>query len=216
VAESRLFQDEAIERMVLDAFDEMCGDAGIEGAFAEEGPMSLALVPDPLRLGAVVDLWMRIESREESARQAFAERTTILGSHLIDVTPDQDDDLDEELDEEYEEEGEDQGEASVPAETAAGEVNDHTKAKQEDEEEYEETVEPLLDELELRGRLLVDVVNAVGQQLSERRGALEMGEELPTLAAVREAILEALNITFEDERLEDLWSHGVLISSEEA
>lgn len=208
MAESRLFQDKAIEKMVLDSFDEMCGDAGIEGGFAEEGPMTLALVPDPLRLGAAVDLWMRIESREETARQAFAEHTTILGSHLIDVAQDEDEEFDAEEDEEYE----DQEEGTV-AETTDGEPAPAGDATTD--EDYEETVEPLLDELELRGRLLVDVVNAVGQQLSERRGALEMGEEVPALSAVREAILEALNITFEDERLQDLWEHGVLINAEE-
>lgn len=208
MAESRLFQDKAIERMVLDAFDEMCGDAGIEGGFADEGPMTLALAPDPLRLGAAVDLWMRIESREETARQAFEEHTTILGSHLIDVTHDaEDEDLEED---ELEAEDADQAEPGVSGESAEG-----VGEQDEEDEEYEETVEPLLDELELRGRLLVDVVNAVGQQLSERRGALEMGEEVPALSTVREAILAALTITFEDERLEDLWSHGVLINSEE-
>ncbi len=200
MGESRLFQDKAIERMVLDSFDEMCEDAGIEGAFADEGPMTLALVPDPLRLGAVVDLWMRIESREETARQAIAEHTTILGSHFVDVA--NDDDLEEEYDEE-------EGESVDDAEQESEADDDG------DEEDDEETVEPLLDELELRGRLLVDVINAVGQQLSERRGALELGEELPSLASVREAILEALNITFEDERLADLWEHGVLVTAEE-
>ncbi len=213
MAESRLFQDEAIERMVLDAFDEMCSDAGIEGAFAEEGPMTLALVPDALRLGAAVDLWMRIESREETARQAFSEQTSILGSHLIDVKSDVDEDELEEDDEDLEdEEYDDEGEpvAQVDEAVAGGEVTQDAE-----QEAYEETVEPLLDELELRGRLLVDVVNAVSQQLSDRRGALELGEELPSLASVRQALLEALNITFEDERLEDLWSHGVLIGTEE-
>ena len=193
--------------MVLDAFDEMCGDTGIEGAFAEEGPMTLALVPDALRLGAAVDLWMRIESREESARQSIAEHTTILGSHLINVTREDDEELEE--NEEYE----DETDPAVAGDDAKeGEVEDD---EEEEEEEYEETVEPLLDELELRGRRLVDVVNAVSQQLSERRAALELGEEVPGLASVREAILEALNLTFEDDRLADLWEHGVLISAED-
>ena len=209
MGESRLFQDKAIERMVLDAFDEMCGDTGIEGAFAEEGPMTLALVPDALRLGAAVDLWMRIESREESARQSIAEHTTILGSHLINVTREDDEELEE--DEEYE----DETDPAVAGDDAKeGEVEEGEEEEGE-EEEYEETVEPLLDELELRGRLLVDVVNAVSQQLSERRAALELDEEVPGLASVRDAILEALNLTFEDDRLADLWEHGVLISAED-
>jgi hypothetical protein len=179
-----MFTDEAIERMVLDAFDELCADQGIEGAWAEEGPVALALVPDPLRLGAAVDLWMRVENREERARQHFVEHTTIFGSHQLEALP-----------EEPEEEDED-GEGY------------------EGEEEVQESPEPLLDELELRGRLLVDVVNVVSQQLSERRGALELGEEVPSLDAVREAMLEAIALSFSDARLEQLWQNGTFLDVE--
>lgn len=177
-----MFQDEAVERMVLDAFDEMCGDAGIEGPWADEGPMGLALVPDPLRLGAVVDLWMRIENREQTARQGFVERTTILGSHQL--------------------------ETSSQFEAAEG---DDAPG---DAEEYDESPEPVLDEIELRGRLLVDVLNVVSQQLSDRRGALELGEEIPSIETVREAILEAVNLSFQDERLAKRWESGTFLSDE--
>ena len=182
-----MFQDEAIEHMVLDAFDEMCSDAGIEGAWAEEGPMGLAMTPDPLRLGAAVDLWMRIENREETARQGFVERTTILGSHQIDMPM---------------------------AEIEQDDVSNNGSAA--DDDQYEESVEPLLDELELRGRLLVDVMNAVSQQLSERRGALELGEDIPSLTSVREAVLEAINLSFQDDRLAHLWVNGALVTEEQA
>src|SRR5262249_14382113 len=137
-----MFSDEVVEQMVLDAFDELCDDQGIEGSWADEGPKSLALVPDPMRLGAAVDLWMRVENREETARQHLVERTTIFGSRQMEAIEE----------EEAESEGED-GEG--------------------EEGEYEESPEPLLDEIELRGRLLVDVINVVSQQLSDRRGALE-------------------------------------------
>lgn len=181
-----MFTDEAIEQMVLDAFDELCNDQGIEGSWAEEGPMALALVPDPLRLGAVVDLWMRVENREETARQRIVERTTIFGSRQMEVV--------EEDEEEPEEEGE--------GEDAEG-------------EEYQESPEPLLDEIELRGRLLVDVMNVVSQQLSDRRGALELGEEMASLDAVRTAMIEAIELSFSDERLRQLWDSGTFLSDEE-
>lgn len=172
-----MFNDEAIEQMVLDAFDELCTDQGIDGTWAEEGPMALALVPDALRLGAAVDLWMRVENREETARQHIVERTTIFGSTQIETVPDRDDD--------------------------AGALEDEDVA-------YDP--EPLLDEIELRGRLLVDVMNVVSQQLSERRGALELGEEMPPLEAVREAMIEALNLSFGDRRLQYLWGNGSFIA----
>jgi hypothetical protein len=180
-----MFTDEAIERMVLDAFDELCADQGIEGAWAEEGPVSLALVPDPLRLGAAVDLWMRVENREERARQHIVEHTTIFGSHQLEALPE--DDVDE------------------------GDPQDFV-AEDDDDDEVQESPEPLLDELELRGRLLVDVLNVVSQQLSERRGALELGEELPSLDVVREAMLEAVSIGFADPRLVHLWRHGTFLN----
>jgi|GEM_PF-1246993 len=186
MADTIMFQDEAIERLVLDAFDEMCADAGIEGAWADEGPMSLALVPDPLRLGAVVDLWMRIENREETLRQGFVERTSILGSHQLEAP---------------------QNEVEDSADDAESDEGD---------EEYEEIVEPLLDELELRGRLLGDVLNTVSQQLSDRRGALELGEELSDIAAVRDAMIEAINVSFADDRLAELWANGTFISDEQS
>jgi hypothetical protein len=183
-----MFQDEAIERMVLDAFDEMCADAGIEGVFSDEGPKGLALVPNPLRLGAVVDLWMRIENREETVRQGFIERTSILGSHQLDAPT-----------EDEEEENEDGGENGAEG----------------SDDDYVESPEPLLDELELRGRLLVDVLNTISQQLSVRRGALELGEEMPSLDAVRDAMIEAVNTSFADGRLAELWESGAFISDEE-
>jgi hypothetical protein len=184
-----MFTDEAIESMVLDAFDELCSDQGIEGPWADEGPVGLALVPDPLRLGGAVDLWMRVENREETARQHIVERTTIFGSHQIEALPDFDE----------EEETEVADAASV-----------------EDEgEEAQESPEPLLDELELRGRLLVDVMNVVSQQLSDRRGALEMGDEMPPLETVREAMVEAINLSFADDRLAHLWEHGTFLSTED-
>src|SRR6185437_10576828 len=127
-----MFSDEAIEAMVWDSFNELCTDQGIEGVWADEGPMALALVPDPLRLGAAVDLWMRVENREENARRPVIERTTIFGSHHI------------EADEDEEVEVEDVEIEEVGADAT-------------DDEEEEESPEPLLDELELRGRLLVDV-----------------------------------------------------------
>jgi hypothetical protein len=182
IEEFSMFQDEAIERLVYDAFDELCADAGIEGQWADEGPVGLALVPDPLRLGAAVDLWMRIENREETARQGFVERTSILGSHQLEtpVTPDD-------------------GSAD---DRAAGAGT------------YDETPEPVLDEIELRGRLLVDILNAASRLLSDRRGALELGEELPTVDALRDAMTEAINFSFEDGRLDALWNGGTLVRSE--
>lgn len=181
-----MFTDEAIEQMVLDAFDELCTDQGIEGPWAEEGPMGLALTPDPLRLGAVVDLWMRVENREETARQHIVERTTIFGSHQIETVPEEDEE---------------------EAEEAA--------AIEDEDDEAQESPEPLLDEIELRGRLLVDVINVVSQQLSDRRGALELGEEMPELESVREAMIEAINLSFGDARLRQLWQTGTFLSSEE-
>jgi hypothetical protein len=186
-----MFSDEAIERMVLDAFDELCSDQAIEGPWADEGPVGLALVPDPLRLGAAVDLWMRVENREETARQHIVERTTIFGSSQISALPD------------VEEEAEEESEAS------------EASALEDDGEEAQESPEPLLDELELRGRLLVDVMNVVSQQLSDRRGALELGEEMPPLDTVREAMIEALNLSFADGRLAYLWESGSFLSMEE-
>jgi hypothetical protein len=176
-----MFEDEAIERMVLDSFDEMCADAGIEGPWADDGPLSLALVPDPLRLGAAVDLWMRIENREETIRQGFVERTSILGSHQLEA-------------------------ADAPPAAAGTSGGDSA--------EYDEGPEPILDEIELRGRLLVDVLNVVSQQLSNRRGALELGEEIPGLDAMREAILEAVNVSFQEERVAVLWGRGSFVSGE--
>jgi hypothetical protein len=176
-----MFEDEAIERMVLDSFDEMCADAGIEGPWADDGPLSLALVPDPLRLGAAVDLWMRIENREETVRQGFVERTSILGSHQLEAP------------------------AGPPVAADSDEG---------DSSEYVEGPEPILDEIELRARLLVDVLNVVSQQLSDRRGALELGEEISGLDTLRDAILEAVNVSFQDERVAVLWNRGSFISSE--
>ena len=173
-----MFTDEAIESMVLDAFDELCQDQGIEGSWADEGPVGLALAPDAFRLGAAVDLWMRVENREENARQHLVERTTIFGSTQIE---------------------------SVEADE---EVTD------EDTVDYEP--EPLLDELELRGRLLVDVMNVVSQYLSDRRGAIELGEEVVSLEAVRSAMLDAINLSFSDRRLERLWTSGTLIETEDS
>jgi hypothetical protein len=188
-----MFTDEAIEAMVLDAFDELCNDQAIEGGWADEGPMALALVPDPLRLGAAVDLWMRVENREENARRPVVERTTIFGSHHIEA--------DEEVEvEEVEIEVQEIG-------VAAGD--------QGEEEEEEESPEPLLDELELRGRLLVDVMNVVSQQLSNRRGALEMGEEVDDINKVREEMIEAINGAFSDERLTYLWTSGTFLATED-
>lgn len=187
-----MFADEAIERMVLDAFDELCSDQGIEGPWADEGPVGLALTPDPLRLGAAVDLWMRVENREETARQHIVERTTIFGSSQLSALPD--------LDEEEEEE-----------EAAAGDAGDG----EDEDEEIQESPEPLLDELELRGRLLVDVLNVVSQQLSDRRGALELGEEMPPLETVREAMVEAINLSFADGRLAYLWENGTYLTTED-
>ena len=185
-----MFSDEAIEAMVLDAFDELCADQAIEGGWADEGPMALALVPDPLRLGAAVDLWMRVENREENARRPVIERTTIFGSHHIET------DEDIEVEEvEVEESG--------------------VAATDDEEEEEEESPEPLLDELELRGRLLVDVMNVVSQQLSNRRGALEMGEEVDDINKVREEMIEAINGAFSDERLSYLWASGTFLAIEE-
>lgn len=187
-----MFSDEAIERMVLDAFDELCADQGIEGSWAEEGPVALALVPDPLRLGAVVDLWMRVENREENARQHIVEHTTIFGSHQIEALPENEEaEEEEEGDQEYAAEGD-----------------------EEEDEEEQESPEPLLDEIELRGRLLVDVLNTVSQQLSDRRGALELGEEMPTLDSVRDAMIEAISISFADDRLAYLWENGTFLEME--
>ena len=156
-----MFNDDAIEQMVMDAFDELCDDQGIDGPWREEGPMALALVPDPTRLGAAVDLWMRIENREETARQQIVERTTIFGSSQLAAPGAQESDI------------------------AEG-----------DEEDVEYAPEPILDEIELRGRLLVDVLNVVSQQLSDRRGALELGEDLLDLDGVRTAMIEALDLQF--------------------
>jgi hypothetical protein len=185
-----MFSDEAIETMVLDAFDELCSDQAIEGGWADEGPMALALVPDPLRLGAAVDLWMRVENREENARRPVVERTTIFGSHHIEA----DEDVEVEV-EEVEIEEIDPGAT--------------------DEEEEVESPEPLLDELELRGRLLVDVMNVVSQQLSNRRGALEMGEAVDDINKVREEMIEAINGAFSDERLSYLWTSGTFLAIED-
>lgn len=180
-----MFTDEAIEQMVLDAFDELCDDQGIEGPWADEGPKALALVPDPLRLGAAVDLWMRVENREETARQHLVERTTIFGSRQVEA-----------VDEDVEEE-------------AAG------GAAEGEGEDYQESPEPLLDEIELRGRLLVDVMTVVSQQLSDRRGALELGEDMPNLDDVRKQMVEAIELSFGDDRLRQLWESGTFISDEE-
>lgn len=174
-----MFGDEAIEQMVYDAFDELCQDHAIEGGWVDEGPLGLALVPDPLRLGAVVDLWMRIETREEAARRPIVERTTIFGSSQIETVVDEDAVEDEEV-------------------ADAG----------------DQQPEPLLDELELRGRLLVDVLNAASQQLSDRRGALELGEEMASLDEVKAALLEAIEVSFADERLAHLWESGTFLQVE--
>jgi hypothetical protein len=184
-----MFSDEALEQMVYDAFDELCSDQGIEGPFAADGPISLALVPDPLRLGAAADLWMRIESREEMARNPIVERTTIFGSRPLDAIVVEEDEV---------------------------EVEDAEDAEEdEDADEAEESPEPVLDELELRGRLLVDVVNTVSQYLSDRRGALELGEDVADLETVREAMLEAINLSFSDGRLGKLWYGGTFLSAED-
>ncbi len=181
-----MFSDEAIETMVLDAFDELCGDQAIEGGWADEGPMALALVPDPLRLGAAVDLWMRVENREENARRPVVERTTIFGSHHIESIEDTEDEEDEE---------------------------DGADGFEDDEEQ--ESPEPLLDELELRGRLLVDVMNVVSQHLSNRRGALEMGEDVGDITQVRDEMIEAINASFGEPRLAYLWKTGTFLAMEE-
>jgi hypothetical protein len=186
-----MFSDEAIEEMVRDAFDELCDDQGIEGVWAEEGPMGLALVPDPMRLGAAVDLWMRVENREENARRLLIERTTIFGSHQIEAVPDYDTD------------------------EAGDEAAADGDAEADDEETDRESPEPLLDELELRGRLLVDVINVVSQQLSNRRGALELGEEVPDLESIHQEMIEAINLSFADKRLNLLWRTGVYLATEE-
>ncbi|HXT34140.1 MAG TPA: hypothetical protein VN837_01070 [Chloroflexota bacterium] len=184
-----MFSDEAIEAMVWDSFNELCTDQGIEGVWADEGPMGLALIPDPLRLGAAVDLWMRVENREENARRPVVERTTIFGSHHIET-------LEEEPEEDVaDEEGEDGEEA--------------------DGEEEQESAEPLLDELELRGRLLVDIMNVVSQQLSNRRGALELDEEVGDLTQVKDEMIEAINLAFSDPRLSYLWVNGAFLQTEE-
>lgn len=184
-----MFSDEALEGMVYDAFEELCADQGIEGAFADDGPASLALVPDPLRLGAAVDLWMRIESREEFARHPIIERTTIFGSSQLN--------------------------AVVEVEEVEAEGDDEDAEAETEEEEAEESPEPLLDELELRGRLLVDVVNTASQYLSDRRGALELGEDVTDLAIVRDAMIEALTLSLADPRVEKLWYGGTFLSAEE-
>ncbi len=182
-----MFSDETLEQMVYDAFDELCADQGIEGPFAADGPLSLALVPDPSRLGAAVDLWMRIESREERARNPIIERTTIFGSSQVNTLVDDDED-------------EEDTEDDAAAESA---------------DEADENPEPVLDELELRGRLLVDVVNTVSQYLSDRRGALELGEEVTDLDALRDAMLEAVSLSFSDGRLGKLWYSGTFLNLEE-
>ncbi|HVC80092.1 MAG TPA: hypothetical protein VNL35_06265 [Chloroflexota bacterium] len=187
-----MFSDEAIEAMVWDSFNELCTDQGIEGIWADEGPMGLALIPDPLRLGAAVDLWMRVENREENARRPVVERTTIFGSHHIET-------LDEEPEEE---EATDEDGAEADGEVAA-------------DEEEQESEEPLLDELELRGRLLVDVMNVVSQQLSNRRGALELEEEVGDLTQVKDEMIEAINLAFSDPRLSYLWANGAFLQTEE-
>ena len=181
-----MFSDEAIEAMVWDSFNELCSDQGIDGIWAEEGPMGLALVPDPLRLGAAVDLWMRVENREENARRLVVERTTIFGSHHIETIE--------------EEEDEEQADAEEAEDTEA-----------EEGEAEPESPEPLLDELELRGRLLVDVMNVISQQLSNRRGALELGEEIADLTQVKDEMIEAINLAFSDPRLAYLWTSGTFL-----
>jgi hypothetical protein len=191
--EIKMFSDEALEQMVYDAFDELCSDQGLEGTFAADGPISLALVPDPFRLGAAVDLWMRIESREEFARHPIIERTTIFGSSQLDAVVVEEDEVEVEDEEDEEDEEEDT----------------------EDTAEAEESAEPMLDELELRGRLLVDVVNTVSQYLSDRRGALELGEDITDLETVQAAMLEAINLSFSDARLGKLWYSGTFLSAEE-
>src|SRR6185312_10936553 len=104
-------------------------------------------------------------------RRPVIERTTIFGSHHIEA--DEDEEVEVE-DVEVEEVG----------------------AGATDDEEEEESPEPLLDELELRGRLLVDVMNVVTQQLSNRRGALELGDEIGDINQVREEMIEAINASF--------------------
>ena len=178
-----MFADEAIEQMVYDSFDELCQDHAIEGGWVDDGPLGLALVPDPLRLGAAVDLWMRIETREEAARRPIVERTTIFGSSQLQTAVD-DDEIDD---------------AEVTMEEGRGDDGQP---------------EPLLDEIELRGRLLVDVLNTASQQLSDRRGALELGEELATLDEVKAALLEAIEVSFGDPRLAQLWENGTFLEVE--
>ena len=185
-----MFSDEAIEAMVWDSFNELCTDQGIEGVWADEGPMGLALIPDPLRLGAAVDLWMRVENREENARRPVVERTTIFGSHHIETLEEEPEDADDDGEE---------GEGDEEADGA----------------EEQESAEPLLDELELRGRLLVDVMNVVSQQLSNRRGALELDEEVGDLTQVKDEMIEAINLAFSDPRLSYLWANGAFLQTEE-
>ncbi len=183
-----MFSDNVIEDMVWAAFNELCSDQGIDGNWAEEGPMGLALVPDPLRLGAAVDLWMRVENREENARNPVVERTTIFGSHHIETI--------EDTDEPEEEPEEDEGDGQAA-------------------EEAQESPEPILDELELRGRLLVDVMHVISQQLSNRRGALELDEEVGDLTQVKDEMIEAINLAFADPRLSYLWTNGAFLQTEE-
>ncbi|HVA92105.1 MAG TPA: hypothetical protein VNL71_19940 [Chloroflexota bacterium] len=182
-----MFSDNAIEDMVWAAFNELCTDQGIDGNWAEEGPMGLALAPDPLRLGAAVDLWMRVENREENARNLVVERTTIFGSHHIETIE----------------------EAEETEEPAEGDEGDQTA------DEEQESPEPILDELELRGRLLVDVMNVVSQQLSNRRGALELDEEVGDLTQVKDEMIEAINLAFADPRLAYLWTNGAFLQESE-
>ncbi|MGH2409989.1 MAG: hypothetical protein ACRDGS_06405, partial [Chloroflexota bacterium] len=190
IEELSMFSDEAIEAMVWDSFNELCTDQGIEGVWADEGPMGLALIPDPLRLGAAVDLWMRVENREENARRPVVERTTIFGSHHIET-----------LEEDTEEDD-------------AG-IDEEDGGEEGDGEEAQESAEPLLDELELRGRLLVDVMNVVSQQLSNRRGALESDEEVGDITQVKDEMIEAINLAFTDPRLSYLWVNGAFLQESE-
>ncbi len=55
----------------------------------------------------------------------------------------------------------------------------------------------------------------VSQQLSNRRGALEMGEEVDDINKVREEMIEAINSAFSDERLTYLWTSGTFLAMEE-
>ncbi|HEY8286572.1 MAG TPA: hypothetical protein VIJ28_19460 [Chloroflexota bacterium] len=187
-----MFSDEAVEAMVWDSFNELCTDQGIEGVWADEGPMGLALIPDPLRLGAAVDLWMRVENREENARRPVVERTTIFGSHHIET-----------IEEDAEEED------------TTNEEGGDANGDEGDGEEEQESAEPLLDELELRGRLLVDVMNVVSQQLSNRRGALESDEEVGDITQVKDEMIEAINLAFTDPRLSYLWANGAFLQESE-